>query len=51
LADDFNLCCAAQARRCDSTTAVVDDFIDRVMTDPRLNANPAVNVVTKPGTA
>src|SRR5438132_11320480 len=23
--------------------AVVDDFIDRVMTDPRLNANPAVN--------
>ena len=22
---------------------VVDDFIDRVMTDPRLNANPAVN--------
>jgi hemoglobin len=23
--------------------AVVDDFIDRVMDDPRLNANPAVN--------
>jgi hemoglobin len=22
---------------------VVDDFIDRIMTDPRLNANPAVN--------
>ncbi|MDQ1472517.1 MAG: hemoglobin [Bryobacterales bacterium] len=22
---------------------VVDDFIDRVMTDPRLNANPLVN--------
>jgi hemoglobin len=24
-------------------TTVVDDFIDRVMNDPRLNANPAVN--------
>jgi len=23
--------------------AVIDDFIDRVMDDPRLNANPAVN--------
>jgi hemoglobin len=23
--------------------AVVDDFIDRIMDDPRLNANPAVN--------
>ena len=26
-----------------SIACVVDDFIDRVMTDPRLNANPAVN--------
>jgi hemoglobin len=26
-----------------STATVVDDFIDRVMNDPRLNANPAVN--------
>jgi len=26
-----------------SIATVVDDFIDRVMTDPRLNANPAVN--------
>src|SRR5437016_14162478 len=26
-----------------STATVVDDFIDRVMSDPRLNANPAVN--------
>jgi hemoglobin len=26
-----------------SIAVVVDDFIDRVMTDPRLNANPAVN--------
>jgi hemoglobin len=25
-----------------SITTVVDDFIDRVMTDPRLNANPRV---------
>src|SRR5207244_12358537 len=24
-------------------STVADDFIDRVMTDPRLNANPAVN--------
>jgi hemoglobin len=26
-----------------SIATVVDDFIDRVMTDPRLNANPRVN--------
>jgi hemoglobin len=26
-----------------SIATVVDDFIDRVMTDPRLNANPQVN--------
>jgi hemoglobin len=26
-----------------SIATVVDNFIDRVMTDPRLNANPAVN--------
>jgi hemoglobin len=26
-----------------SIATVVDDFIDRVMSDPRLNANPAVN--------
>jgi hemoglobin len=26
-----------------SIATVVDDFIDRVMADPRLNANPAVN--------
>ena len=26
-----------------SIASVVDDFIDRVMTDPRLNANPAVD--------
>jgi hemoglobin len=26
-----------------SIATVVDDFIDRVMTDPRLNANPFVN--------
>src|SRR5437763_11322264 len=26
-----------------SIACVVDDFIDRIMTDPRLNANPAVN--------
>src|ERR1043166_5602962 len=26
-----------------SIATVVDDFSDRVMTDPRLNANPAVN--------
>jgi hemoglobin len=26
-----------------SIAAVVDDFIDRVMTDPRLNANPKVD--------
>src|SRR5213083_468117 len=26
-----------------SIATVVDDFIDRVMTDPRLKANPAVN--------
>ena len=26
-----------------SIACVVDDFIDRVMIDPRLNANPAVN--------
>src|SRR5881409_1569861 len=26
-----------------SIACVVDDLIDRVMTDPRLNANPAVN--------
>ena len=26
-----------------SIATVVDDFIDRIMTDPRLNANPAVN--------
>jgi hemoglobin len=26
-----------------SIAVVVDDFIDRVMTDARLNANPAVN--------
>ena len=26
-----------------SIAVVVDDFIDRVMTDPRLNANPAVD--------
>ena len=26
-----------------SIATVVDDFIDRVMTDPRLNANPAVD--------
>ncbi|WP_137818470.1 group 1 truncated hemoglobin [Pseudomonas sp. 2FG] len=26
-----------------SIAVVVDDFIDRVMADPRLNANPAVN--------
>ena len=26
-----------------SIATVVDDFIDRVMTDARLNANPAVN--------
>src|SRR5437763_16099170 len=26
-----------------SIAVVVDDLIDRVMTDPRLNANPAVN--------
>jgi hemoglobin len=26
-----------------SISCVVDDLIDRVMTDPRLNANPAVN--------
>ena len=30
-------------RRIYSIACVVDDFIDRVMTDPRLNANPAVN--------
>jgi hemoglobin len=27
-----------------SIATVVDDLIDRVMNDPRLNANPAVNV-------
>ena len=26
-----------------SIAVVVDDFVDRVMTDPRLNANPAVD--------
>jgi hemoglobin len=26
-----------------SIATVVDDFIDRIMTDPRLNANPHVN--------
>jgi hemoglobin len=26
-----------------SIATVVDDFIDRIMADPRLNANPAVN--------
>ncbi len=26
-----------------SVAAVVDDFIDRIMVDPRLNANPRVN--------
>jgi hemoglobin len=26
-----------------SIAVVVDDFVDRVMSDPRLNANPAVN--------
>lgn len=26
-----------------SIAVVVDDFIDRIMSDPRLNANPAVN--------
>lgn len=26
-----------------SIATVVDDFIDRIMDDPRLNANPAVN--------
>jgi hemoglobin len=26
-----------------SIAVVVDDFVDRVMADPRLNANPAVN--------
>jgi hemoglobin len=26
-----------------SIATVIDDFIDRVMTDPRLNANPRVN--------
>ncbi len=26
-----------------SIATVVDDFIDRIMVDPRLNANPAVN--------
>jgi hemoglobin len=26
-----------------SIATVVDDFVDRVMADPRLNANPAVN--------
>jgi hemoglobin len=26
-----------------SIASVVDDFIDRIMSDPRLNANPAVN--------
>jgi hemoglobin len=26
-----------------SIAVVVDDFIDRIMADPRLNANPAVN--------
>jgi hemoglobin len=26
-----------------SIATVVDDFIDRIMTDPRLNANPRVN--------
>jgi len=26
-----------------SIACVVDDFIDRIMIDPRLNANPAVN--------
>src|SRR5437762_12258108 len=26
-----------------SISCVVDDLLDRVMTDPRLNANPAVN--------
>jgi hemoglobin len=26
-----------------SIATVVDDFIDRIMTDPRLNANPVVN--------
>ena len=26
-----------------SIACVVDDFIDRIMSDPRLNANPAVN--------
>jgi hemoglobin len=26
-----------------SIATVVDDFIDRIMNDPRLNANPAVN--------
>jgi hemoglobin len=26
-----------------SIAVVVDDFIDRIMTDPRLNANPAVD--------
>src|SRR5215467_1594614 len=26
-----------------SIACVVDDFIDRIMVDPRLNANPAVN--------
>ncbi len=29
----------------DSIAVVVDDFIDRVMADARLNANPAVNEV------
>src|SRR5262249_828827 len=36
-----------------SIACVVDDFIDRVMIDPRLNANPAVNEahhkVARPG--
>jgi hemoglobin len=27
---------------------VVDNLIDRVMTDPRLNANPRVNVAVQP---
>jgi hemoglobin len=26
-----------------SIATVVDDFVDRVMADPRLNANPAVD--------
>ncbi len=31
------------ARRCVEHATVLDDFIDRIMVDPRLNANPRVD--------